>query len=117
MGRRGCTACRHWLRTAILEFSREFGFVDVTLHLSDEQAAAIQAQAAAEGMPMDTWLERLAEQHMPAVAVRRPASDRPIWEEIVDNMKDVPDEVFDRLPHDGASQVDHYIYGLPKRDS
>jgi len=32
-------------------------------------------------------------------------------------MKDVPDEVFNRLPPDGASQVDHYIYGLPKRDS
>jgi hypothetical protein len=31
-------------------------------------------------------------------------------------MKYVPDEVFDRLPKDGASQVDHYIYGFPKRD-
>ena len=47
-----------------------------------------------------------------------PSSDteeRPIWETITDIMKDVPDEVFDRLPVDGASQVDHYIYGLPKR--
>lgn len=41
---------------------------------------------------------------------------RPIWEVIADNMRGVPDEVFDRLPKDGASQVDHYIYGLPKRD-
>jgi hypothetical protein len=42
--------------------------------------------------------------------------DRPIWEVITDLMKNVPDEVFDKLPKDGASQVDHYIYGLPKRD-
>ncbi len=32
-------------------------------------------------------------------------------------MKDVPDDVFERLPKDAASQVDHDIYGLPKRSS
>jgi len=42
--------------------------------------------------------------------------ERPIWEAITEIMKDFPDEVFDRLPKDGASQVGHYIYGLPKRD-
>jgi len=52
--------------------------MDVTLHLSDEQAAAIQAQAAAEGMPMNIWLERLAEQHTPPVSVKRPGSGLPI---------------------------------------
>jgi hypothetical protein len=44
------------------------------------------------------------------------ADDRPFWEVITERMKNVPDEVFDRLPEDGASQVDHYIYGHPKRD-
>lgn len=42
--------------------------------------------------------------------------ERPIWEVITDIVKEVPDEVFERLPKDGASQVDHYVYGLPKRD-
>ena len=32
-------------------------------------------------------------------------------------MSDVPDEVLDRLPVDGAAQHDHYIYGTPKRPS
>lgn len=27
----------------------------------------------------------------------------------------LPQEVLDRLPEDGASQHDHYIYGTPKR--
>jgi hypothetical protein len=40
---------------------------------------------------------------------------RPIWEIIVESMKDVPAEDLARLPEDGASQVDHYVYGLPKR--
>ena len=32
-------------------------------------------------------------------------------------MSDVPNDVLDRLPVDGAEQHDHYIYGLPKRPS
>jgi hypothetical protein len=30
-------------------------------------------------------------------------------------LADVPDAVLDRLPTDGAAQLDHYIYGIPKR--
>jgi hypothetical protein len=30
-------------------------------------------------------------------------------------MRDVPLEVMTRMPQDGASQHDHYIYGWPKK--
>jgi hypothetical protein len=92
--------------------------MDVTLHLSEEQVAALQAQAAAEGVPVDVWLQRLAEQHARPVQSAAPRSlARPIWEEIVENMKDVPEEVMAAMPNDGASQHDHYIYGWPKREA
>jgi len=32
-------------------------------------------------------------------------------------MEDLPDDVLERLPIDGAAQHDHYIYGSPKRPS
>ena len=32
-------------------------------------------------------------------------------------MKDVPDEELEKLPKDGAAEIDHYIYGTPKRYS
>ena len=38
-----------------------------------------------------------------------------LWEIAADLLKDVPQEVLDRLPTDGAAQHDHYIYGTPKR--
>ncbi len=38
-----------------------------------------------------------------------------IWEMILDNMKDLSAEEFARLPKDGASEHDHYLYGQPKR--
>jgi hypothetical protein len=31
-------------------------------------------------------------------------------------MRNVPADVMARMPRDGASQHDHYIYGWPKRD-
>lgn len=33
----------------------------VTIQLSDEQAAALQAKAAAQGLNLETWLQKLAE--------------------------------------------------------
>ena len=42
-------------------------------------------------------------------------STKPIGEIIDELMSDVPDEVLDRLPVDGAAQHDHYIYGTPRR--
>ena len=42
---------------------------------------------------------------------------RSIGEIIDELMSDVPDDVLDRLPIDGAAQHDHYIYGTPKRPS
>ena len=45
-------------------------------------------------------------------------ADRPrhISEVILENMREVPQEVLDQLPRDGASQHDHYLYGTPKSD-
>jgi putative addiction module CopG family antidote len=42
---------------------------------------------------------------------------KPIWEEIDEITKGVPDEEWAKMPTDGAEQHDHYIYGTPKRSS
>lgn len=44
-----------------------------------------------------------------------PDDDRPIWERIAELAERLPQELVDRLPTDGASQLDHYVYGGPKR--
>ena len=43
--------------------------------------------------------------------------ERPIWEIIDEITSDVPDEIWDTLPKDGAAEVDHYLYGTPKKYS
>jgi antitoxin component of MazEF toxin-antitoxin module len=42
---------------------------------------------------------------------RRP----PIWERLAALTADAPPEELDKLPPDGAAQIDHYLYGHPKR--
>lgn len=39
----------------------------------------------------------------------------PAWKRVIENMSEVPDEVFDRIPADSSEQLDHYLYGVPKR--
>jgi putative addiction module CopG family antidote len=42
-------------------------------------------------------------------------ADVPAWKRVLDIMGKVPGEVFDRMPADSSQQLDHYIYGTPKR--
>ena len=39
----------------------------------------------------------------------------PIWERIIALTADIPSEELDKPPVDGAAQLDHYLYGAPKR--
>jgi hypothetical protein len=81
------------------------------IELPDEQAAALKEKAAAEGLSLEAWLLRLAEEERPATRPHRHIADV-----LVEDMQDVPPEVMASMPKDGASQHDHYIYGWPKKE-
>ena len=84
----------------------------LTLQLSDEQATALQAKAAAEGLSLEAWIEKLADEPQPdATRPLQTAADI-----VLSHMRKVPPEIMAAMPTDGASQHDHYIYGWPKRD-
>jgi len=83
------------------------------IELTDEQAAALRAKAAAEGLTLEAWFKKLAGTENGPVAEKPP---RRIADIICENMQSVPPEVMASMPKDGASQHDHYIYGWPKRD-
>ena len=51
----------------------------------------------------------------PAPTATPQEASKPIWEIFEEASRDIPDEVLVRLPTDLAAQVDHYVYGLPKR--
>ena len=87
----------------------------MTLEISQETQERLAGEAQKEGVSVDALLQRLMDEHKGSTKStdgapqRRPISDviREIW-------ADMPDDVRAKLPRDGASQVDHYVYGLPK---
>lgn len=71
---------------------------------------------------LDQQIDLLPEEHVRAVldfarSLRKTQSpSRPsIAEKIEALVQDVPSDVWDEVPTDGAEQHDHYIYGTPKR--
>jgi hypothetical protein len=93
------------------------------LHFTAEQEAQLAQMATKAGTVPERLVKdavlRLLEGEADAgnCAPGEPNGDtRPIWEVMLDNLKDVPPEEFASLPSDGAGQVDHYLYGHPKRN-
>jgi plasmid stability protein len=84
----------------------------LTIEIPDEQREALTAKAQAQGVSVEDYARQVLAQDLGTGARRR----QPIWEVIAENMKGVPPEDLAALPRDGASQIDHYVYGLPKRD-
>ncbi len=38
-----------------------------------------------------------------------------IWDKVKARMEAIPSEAWNEVPKDGAANVDHYLYGAPKR--
>jgi plasmid stability protein len=79
----------------------------LTIDLPDEQTAALTAKARARGISAEEYAREV-------LAHDLDPQPRHIWDTIPENMKQVPREDLDLLPRDGASQIDHYVYGVPK---
>ena len=85
------------------------------IELPDEQAAALTAKAAAAGLTLEAWLNKLA-----SAEPSTPSSECPLQtaaDIVLSHMRKVPPEIMETMPQDGASQHDHYIYGWPKKEA
>ena len=83
----------------------------LTIHLPDDQEAALKAKACAQGISTEQYAQQVLEHDL-----QSKPEPRHISEVIRERMRNVPPEIMAAMPEDGASQHDHYIYGLPKRD-
>jgi Arc/MetJ-type ribon-helix-helix transcriptional regulator len=81
---------------------------------SGRYASLEDAMAEAASLLVQRLKQEQSQAEQPTASQAAPAR-RPIWEEIEELTANIPDEEFLKLPVDGAEQLDHYIYGLPKR--
>ena len=81
-----------------------------TIELPTDQQAALAAKAHDHGVSAEEYVRQVLAHDIETSTSPR----RHIWEVIAENMKNVPSEDLDALPKDGLSQIDHYVYGVPK---
>lgn len=91
----------------------------ITLPLQPQEEAKLIAIAQAKGLSTDALVREALDKILadaPAQVAEQSREPRPIWEVMLDSIKDIPPEEFAKLPKDGASEHDHYLYGHPKRN-
>jgi len=91
----------------------------IILPLQPQEEAKLIALAQAKGVSTDALVREALDKILadtPVEPSEQKSEPRPIWDVILDNMSDIPPDEFARLPNDGASEHDHYLYGHPKRD-
>jgi putative addiction module CopG family antidote len=96
--------------------------IAMTIHLTQELESFVQAKVQSGRFASEdeaiTEAVRLLRQREPEhdeSAENTVAAAEPVWQKLLRIMSTVPDEVFDRIPADSAEQLDHYIYGTPRR--
>jgi hypothetical protein len=83
----------------------------LTIDLPDEEVKALTAKAQAQGISAEQYARKVLD-----LEAAGPPRRRHISEIIRENMSRIPPEILAAMPKEGASQHDHYIYGLPKRN-
>ena len=82
----------------------------LTIELPEEHQTALAAKAHARGVSAEEYVRQIVADDLKPAPIRRR-----VWEAIADNVNRVPHEDFAAMPKDGASQIDHHIYGSPKK--
>jgi hypothetical protein len=87
------------------------------LELPDNKEAALKAKAQAQGVSAEQYAETVLNRDLEEPASSAAAAPRRHISEVIREIwSDLPADARALLPADGASQVDHYVYGVPKRD-
>lgn len=87
------------------------------VELADNKEAALKAKAQAQGVSAEEFVAQILDRELDAPALTADPPRRHISEVIRDRMSKLPDEAWADMPADALSEIDHYVYGLPKRNT
>jgi len=92
----------------------------ITEALHDHRSLRLRIKGRGEFSGPERKLCRIHRAEKLTLEVAKPESGarpnhRPIWEEIAEIADRIPEEELDKIPHDASVNLDHYLYGSPKR--
>jgi hypothetical protein len=82
-----------------------------------EPPGAIREAAAGPDQTIGEALDgrQAAAEEAPAGGVMPAEVRKPIWEVFQEITASIPDEIWEKMPADSSEQLDHYLYGTPRR--
>lgn len=90
--------------------------MNLTIELPELEVQTLAEKARSQGMSPEGYARMVIEQDLrPVSAPPRMKAKRRISEEIREAWANLAADVQAKIPVDGSAQVDHYVYGLPKR--
>ncbi len=87
--------------------------MNLTINIPDHQKPVLIAKALEQGVSAEQYAQQVLQHDLAAAPIK---PHQPLSEVFQEIWADMPEDARANLPRDGASQVDHYVYGLPKRD-
>ncbi len=82
----------------------------IILDIGPDVEAKLTAMAQAKGLSAEQYAMQVMEQALASAGAGKPLATR-----IRERWAGMPAEIRAKLPEDGASQHDHYIYNVPRR--
>ena len=79
------------------------------IQLPDHKESTLKAKAEALGVSVEQYAQQVLDRALSE------ASPQPISEMFREIWGHMPEDVRAKLLSDGSSQIDHYVYGVPKR--
>lgn len=91
--------------------------MSLTIDLPHDTEDALRRRAEAEGVSVEKCVQELLQRELEQLVDPSPGDPNlgGVAAMILERMGRLPAEALEGLPEDGASQHDHYIYGLPKK--
>jgi hypothetical protein len=80
------------------------------IELPPELEQRLEEEAARRGQDVGTFARAVLEEKLAAAPIAPPA-----WRQLVEIGDSLPDEERARLPADAATNLDHYLYGAPRK--
>jgi hypothetical protein len=91
----------------------------ITFPLEPQEEARLNALAESKGVSTGAVLTEAVQRYLDDadVQVGRGKTTSSLLDIFLEGIEEVPAEEWEKLPRDGASEVDHYLYGSPKKYS